>query len=184
MHRRRSLAIPFSLAALAIVALAPAVLAGGWASVAVVDTPETPVAGETTTLGLEVKQHGVTPVSWPAITVRAAGPGGQVVTAEAVAVAGAEGRYTVDLALPVDGAWTITFLSNDLMMEGTAALDLAPAAVVPPAAAATPTAATPIDDGAARLLFAVVIGGLAVGFALVLLRSRRPVATIEAVGER
>jgi hypothetical protein len=180
MHRSSTLA-PI-LAAVALLTLVPAVLAGGWATVAMVDPPQQPVAGETTTLQFDVRQHGETPVSWPELTVLVTGPDGDVVAERADPVPGDTGRYAVDVVLPAGGDWTVSFASTDLVMDGSAALHVAAGAPAPAPLPISP--ATAADEGLARLLIAAVIVGLAAAFAAVLIRHRRPVATIPGMSDR
>ncbi len=135
--RHRLVAPP--LAALAVLALASVALAGGWAQVIVTDAPVDPPAGEETTVELGVFQHGVTPVSWPGLTVIATdAKSGTVVRAEAVAK-GPEGSYVATIVFPTAGEWTLTFDSTELVMGGSGSLTIAPAvnAVQPGAATST-----------------------------------------------
>ena len=107
MRTRRLFAIPIAI--VASLALTTAVLAGGWASVTITDPPADPTAGGETIFDLTVMQHGVTPVSWPGITVVATNAEtGATVSGQAKA-SGAVGHYTVGLTFPTEGAWTIAF---------------------------------------------------------------------------
>lgn len=128
MRTRRLLALPLALAG--SLALATAVLAGGWATVAMTDPPEAPTADGVTVIGLTVLQHGVTPVSWPAILVVARdAESGATVSGDAVA-SGPTGHYTVSLTFPSSGDWSLTYVSDDLVMEGSATFTVGDAAVV------------------------------------------------------
>ena len=163
MQTRRLLAIPLALTA--TLALAASALAGGWATITVTDPPSEPTAGGETVIGLTVLQHGVTPVSWPAITViaRDAASGGTI-KSQAVA-SGPTGHYTVSLTFPTAGDWSISFESSDLVMEGgqTFAIGAPPvAAETAPGALATSDAAPLIAIGAVVLLFLVAFGVLVV----------------------
>ena len=131
--------------AVAILLLATVVAAGGWASVTVTDPPTGVAAGGASTLELVVRQHGVTPVSWPRLFVVATSPAGDVVRVPATPTKGSEGNYTAVLTLPAAGSWALSFNSVDLVMQGSATLEVGPAiappAAVPPAPNPAPAAA-------------------------------------------
>ena len=144
MHTRRFRFIALPLAVLASLAFAASVLAGGWATVTISDPPAVPTAGSTTALDLTVLQHGVTPVSWLAITVVATNAETGATVAGQAKASGATGHYTVSLTFPTEGSWTISYASKDLVMDGSQELAVAPAVI-----AASSTAATsPAVDGA------------------------------------
>jgi hypothetical protein len=127
----RFVAVP--IAVLACLVVASVALAGGWAQVSATGGPIDPVAGEETPIELEVLQHGTAAVSWPRLNVVATDAvTGAVVRAEAEP-RGPEGAYVATMVFPTEGQWTLTFESNDLIMEGSVALSVAPAV----AAAAT-----------------------------------------------
>jgi hypothetical protein len=137
--RHRSIALP--IAVLAAFSLASIVVAGGWAQVAARNVPVDPPAGQETTIEISVLQHGVTPVSWPGLTVVATdAASGTVIRTEARAT-GPEGSYLATLVFPTEGAWNLTFESTDLVMEGSAAVRVAP-----PVAAAPTTGVVPAFD--------------------------------------
>lgn len=141
--RSRLLAIPFGLAV--VVVMATAVMAGGWAQVTVSDPPVHPIAGGGTTIGVDVLQHGVTPVSWPRLTVVATNATtGAVVQTEARADSTVAGHYTATLAIPVEGTWNVSFVSQDLDMVGTSTLAVGPPAVSAPGAPSAGTAVDPV----------------------------------------
>jgi hypothetical protein len=172
--RRRLLAIPLML--IASLALTTAVIAGGWASVTVVDPPADPPAGVATTIDLQVLQHDVTAVSWPLLTVVATNDStGDIVRASATAE-GAEGHYVATLTFPVEGTWSLAFESQDLVMAGSGDLDIAvaPAAPVAVATATTP-AAMSIDPAVAIAGLALLV--LVVGLVLGARRGRRSAPT-------
>ena len=142
--RHRLLAL--TLAALAVLAFASVAVAGGWALVKAENPPVDPPAGEETTIQLTMLQHGKTPVSWPGLTVIATDANtGAVVRAEAVAK-GPEGSYVATFVFPTAGAWNLTFESNDLLMEGSVAMNIAPAvaAAIPATSAASAIDVLPI----------------------------------------
>ncbi len=129
--RHRSIAMGMALL-VAFVAASVAV-AGGWAEVTTSSVPVDPPAGEQTTIELDVLQHGVTPVSWPRLTVVATdAASGTVVRAEAQAVE-PEGSYVATLSFPSAGDWSLTFESPDLVMQGSAAISVAPSLAGAPA---------------------------------------------------
>ena len=169
--RNRLIALP--LAALALLALTTAVLAGGWAQVTVQDPPVDPPVGGETTINLEVLQHGVTAVSWPALTVVATNTdSGDVMRTKAEAE-GPEGNYVATLSFPSAGEWTLTYESPELVMEGSLAMNVAPAVVA--AAPATATSATTSGAGPDLMPLALVLLGavLAVAIGGLLLRRAR-----------
>lgn len=136
--RHRSIALPAATltAVLGLLLAATAALAGGWAQVTAKNVPVDPPAGQETTISLSMLQHGQTPVSWPRLTVIATEKGsGKVVSAQATA-SGPEGTYVAKLTFPTEGAWTLSFTSQDLIMEGSATVNVAPP-VAAPAAPAT-----------------------------------------------
>jgi hypothetical protein len=134
--RHRSIALP--VAVLAVFAAASIAAAGGWAQVTATNVPVDPPPGEETTIQLNVLQHGVTPVSWPGLTVVATDRTSGAVFRTAATATGPEGSYVATLVFPSAGDWTLTFESTDLVMEGTAAMHVAPAAAAPPATGTAP----------------------------------------------
>lgn len=159
---RRRLA-PILLMLLGSLALATGALAGGWAQVTLTDPPVVdPPAGVETPISLTVMQHGQTAVSWPKLTVVATdSDSGAVVRVKALAE-GPVGAYVAKVVFPTAGKWTLTFESNDLSMEGTAILQVTPAAVAP--AAVTPSSPAPAPDLTpfglvAALGVALMVGG-------------------------
>ncbi len=168
MHTRRFIALP--LAVLASLAFTASVLAGGWATVTISDPPAEPTAGGTTTLDLTVLQHGVTPVSWVAITVVATNAETGATVAGQAKPSGATGRYTVSLTFPTEGSWTISYASSDLVMEGSQEL-----AVAAPADVATSwsAAASPVVDGAMLAVLLVLVAGFLGAFGVMVVHDRR-----------
>lgn len=165
--------LPLPLAGLACLALASTALAGGWAQVTVPNLPTDPPAGEETTIELNVLQHGVTAVSWPQITVIATNEATEEVTAAQAKASGPEGHYTAKMTFPTEGAWTISFVSPDLVMDGTATLSVSPAIVapVPAPAASTADASASFDLLPLALVLIVALFG-AIAIAAVTMRSR------------
>ncbi|MEO6350319.1 MAG: hypothetical protein ABIP53_06680 [Candidatus Limnocylindrales bacterium] len=127
MHHR-FIALPFAVIASLI--LASIALAGGWAEVTVKDAPVDPPAGGQTLINLDVLQHGVTPVSWPNLTVIATDAATGAVVRTKAQAKGPEGSYVATVVFPSAGAWTLTFTSPELdMAESVAKLNVAPAAI-------------------------------------------------------
>ena len=155
---------------LASLAFAASVLAGGWATVTISDPPAEPTAGSTTTLDLTVLQHGVTPVSWLAITVVATNAKTGATVAGQATASGATGHYTVSLTFPTEGSWTISYASKDLVMEGSQDLAVAAPVVVP---ASTSAAASPVVDGAMLAVLLVLVVGFLGAFGVMVVHDRR-----------
>jgi hypothetical protein len=169
--RRRFIALP--LAALASLALASVAMAGGWAQVTIKDRPVDPVAGQETTIELNVHQHGITPVSWPTLTVVATdATSGAVIRTEAEAQ-GPAGSYVATMVFPSAGEWALTFESAELEMAGSFAMNVAPGVIAAQAAvqagAAAPVAST---FDVMPLLLLLVAAAIALAIAGVALRSR------------
>jgi hypothetical protein len=115
----RRLVRSLALGSLAALLLAGTATAGGWGS-AVVDPiqGDPPRAGEPTTIGFTLLQHGQTPVDWGAPTVTFTHPGsGQAVTA-AARMEGDAGHWVVQVTLPADGAWAMA-VQHDLEVSVT-----------------------------------------------------------------
>jgi hypothetical protein len=156
--------LPLPLAVLAALALASTAVAGGWAQVTVPNLPTDPPAGGETIIDLTVLQHGATPVSWPRLTVVATDASGAAIAAQAKA-SGPDGHYTATLTFPSAGEWTLSFLSPDLIMDGSATLNVAEAIVVAPAAA------TPALDWMPWALL-LLVGAIAIASIAAFLRAR------------
>jgi hypothetical protein len=169
--RRRSLAIPIAL--LAGMNLTVGAVAGGWATVSVTDAPVDPPAGGGTVVELDVLQHGQTAISWLSLTVIATNDGTGESFRTPAEAKGPTGRYVATLTFPTEGRWTLTFDSPDLIMEGSATMQVA--AAVAPVASVAPaplTSAVPATDPAALGLAALIILVGVVGGALAI-RGRR-----------
>ena len=161
--RPRSLALPMALLAASV--LASVAVAGGWAQVTAKNVAVDPPAGEAATIGLSVLQHGVTPVSWPRLTVVATDTAsGAVVRAEATA-SGPEGSYSVKIVFPNAGEWRLTFESADLVMEGSAPIRIAPPVTAAPGTGTPVAQAFDVMPLVLALLAVVVVAGVA-GLAL------------------
>ena len=165
----RNRSISLASAVLASILVASVATAGGWAQVTGTNIPDDPQAGEEATIEVNVFQHGVTPVSWPGLTVVATdAKSGSVVRAEAQAK-GPEGSYVATIVFPSAGEWTLTFVSKDLEMEGSLAMTVAP----PVAAAAAGTAASTAQAfDVLPLVLVLLAAALALVIAGQILRSR------------
>jgi hypothetical protein len=135
---RRTLAA----SAAAIVALtlsASLALAGGWADIKAdaTTTTEPPVAGQPTSFGFVVLQHGVTPAGWvtPTVIFRDSVSGTEVQAD--VAAEGADGHFVATVTLPSAGVWTWSVTLAELITEAQ------PSAVTVRAADGTPVAFDP-----------------------------------------
>ncbi len=164
--RHRSIAAV--LAALASLAIASTAIAGGWAQVTAQNPPVDPPVGQETTINLEVLQHGETPVSWPDLSVIATNKAtGDTVRVKAQAQ-GPAGSYVATITFPSAGAWTLTFDSTDLMMEGWVPLQIAAGVGAAPAGAGTQNGAPAGQAGSGTdvSMLLVLLFALAVGFAV------------------
>lgn len=166
--RHRSIAL--SVALLATFMVASVAASGGWAQVSATNVPVDPPVGQETTIGLNVLQHGVTPVSWPGITVVATEATSGAVIRAAATASGPEGSYVATLVFPTAGEWTLTFESKDLIMEGSAAMHVAAAAAAAPATGSAPATAPAFD--VLPLLLALLAVGAVMVIGGVVLRNR------------
>ncbi len=105
-------------AAIVLLALsASAALAGGWATITPDDAAVQPQAGETTTFGFLVLQHGQTPAGWvhPTVVVE------DLATGKTLSVAatpqGADGHFVASMAFPQAGYWSWRVELSDLSAE-------------------------------------------------------------------
>jgi hypothetical protein len=174
MRRRRAL-LPLPLILLvAILAWSATALAGGMAVVTVTDLPADPPAGEETTIGMTVMQHGKTAVSWPTLTVVATDAAtGEVLRAPA-RPEGPTGAYVATIVFPTAGQWTLTFDSTDLLMSGSAALRVGAPLAAAPAPATVSTAATePAPPADLTLAVAAVLVGVLLLVVAAVARTRR-----------
>lgn len=81
--------------------------AGGWASVEIVDPPDSFEAGQPVTLSVVIKGHGIEPVDVDPLVISATNDAtGETVEVTAVKADG-EGNYTVELTLPSEGVWVL-----------------------------------------------------------------------------
>ena len=175
--RHRTIALPLAL--LASLALASVAVAGGWAQVTARTVPVDPPAGEPTTIELGVSQHGITPVSWPDLTVIATNAATGDTFRTRAEAKGPTGSYVATLTFPSAGEWTLTFESTDLMMEGWTRLQVEPSGVAAPAAPAAPAGAgaqnpttTPAAPATDVMLVVLVLFVLAVGLGVAALGFR------------
>jgi hypothetical protein len=170
--RHGSIALP--LAALASLALATVAVAGGWAQVSARNVPVDPPAGQQTTIDLRVLQHGVTPVSWPRLTIIASdATSGAVVRTQALAK-GTEGSYVATIVFPSEGEWTLAFESKDLVMQGSVTMQVAPPVAAAPAGGGAAGQVAPAATGfdVMPLAFALLGAAVVVAIGGLVLRSR------------
>jgi hypothetical protein len=132
-----------------LLALVPAVLAGGWAVVTLDEPPGEIHAGRPWTVSFRVLQHGETPVhrldanSPVEPLLVAENPAtGQRLEIEALPTK-VTGQFVAEVTFPSDGAWTWTILPNPLAGETL----FEPLTVLP--AAAPQTEAQPVAPAAA-----------------------------------
>jgi len=176
--RHRALALPIAL--LASLALASVAAAGGWAQVTARNVPVDPPAGEATTIELGVSQHGVTPVSWPDLTVIATNETtGDTLRVKAQAQ-GPAGSYVATIVFPSSGAWMLTFDSTDLHMEGWTKLQIGSGAAAPGGVSAQNQATAPAAPATDVMLVVLVLFVLAVGLGVAALGIRSRNATGDA----
>lgn len=81
--------------------------AGGWASVEIVDPPDSFEAGQTITLSVVIKGHGVSPVDIDPLVISATNDAtGETIEETAINAEG-EGNYTVELTFSAEGVWVL-----------------------------------------------------------------------------
>jgi hypothetical protein len=174
MLTRRLLAFPIAIGASLV--LATAVLAGGWASVAISDPPADPTAGGETVIDLTVLQHGVTPIDWIGLTVVATNAAtGETVSAVAKPVR--QGQYRATLTFPSAGDWSLAFASSDLVMEGNGSLAVAVGAPVAATGGASDAAAS-----APMIALGLLVIAFLATFAIMVIRDRRRDRTVVTAG--
>lgn len=109
------------------------VQAGGWTVVTIDELPQHWQAGQTTTLGFTVRQHGVTPVNLAPVRLQARAVAGGETLSFTATQQGETGHYQVDIALPTAGEW-----QWEIQPGGFPPVALAPLRVVPVAATEVP----------------------------------------------
>ena len=125
----------------ALLTLAGAVYAGGWAIVTLSEFPDYAVAGKPLNLTFAVRQHGVTLLSELQPKITATDGTGSVIKGK-VGPGVAKGEYTAALLLPQPGDWKITIDSG---FNGNTSM--LPALKVIAAGSPTPTAFAPGTRG-------------------------------------
>jgi hypothetical protein len=178
---RRSLALALGLGA--TLAIATAAFAGGYAIANLDSTPQ-PRAGEATTLGFTVLQHGVTPVTGGDVGVNARNDAtGESLTTKA-RPEGKPGHYVATLTFPSAGTWTWGITLEALQMQSKfPPLTVLPAvgAPAPAAPAAAEPASVPSGLPAQAIAGAAVLAALIVGAGYLFLRRRPSVVRTDAV---
>ena len=148
----------------ALLLLAAPLAAGGWATASLTDPPDGPVAGQETTIGVEVKQHGETPISWDQLIFHGTNAAtGETVLAEG-RPEGPAGHYAIDVTFPSEGQWQWTVRTINLLMAGG---DPFPAIEVGPAPAGAATRSATASATQASVATAGVDPVLVLGIALV-----------------
>ena len=183
----------------ALLIFAATALAGGWVTATVTDPPDDPTAGTGTVIGVELKQHGETPIAWEQLYFMATNrDNGDDVFAKG-RPEGAVGRYVIDVTFPSAGRWEWRLQTLDLILEpgqytsiavtpGTGAAAAQPAAggQQPGGTAAQPAQATTLTTASRGLDPAVAVGGGIVAFLLgglagYVVRRPRPTAVERSV---
>jgi hypothetical protein len=173
-----------------MLALAPAVLAGGWAVITLDEPPGEIRAGEPSTMGFTVLQHGNKPVHRldptspiePLLVAENPADGRRV---EVMATPTEEvGHFVVEVTFPTEGAWEWTIYPNPLAGESLfepltvlPAVSAAPGAAeaqavapaVPPSASNATTGGLSLSDG---LRWAALVA-LALAVVLFIVQGRR-----------
>ena len=133
-----------------LLALVPAVLAGGWAVITLDDVPAAPRAGEPWAIGFTVLQHGQTPVHKlddgyngamiePTFVATNTATGERI---EAVATPTEEvGHFTLEVTFPSEGEWQWTIFPAPLAGE----TQFEPLQVLPAVAAAPVSAPAKVE---------------------------------------
>ncbi len=133
-----------------LLALVPAVLAGGWAVITLDDMPGEIHAGEPWVVGFTVLQHGETPIHKfedgtpiePTLVATNAATGRRI---EAVATPTKEvGHFTLEVTFPSEGEWEWTIFPAPLAGE----TQYEPLNVLPATAAVAPIRAADAQAGA------------------------------------
>lgn len=177
MTRRIMITLIVVLAAL--LAGAPAALAGGWVVVTLDQLPQGIRAEESIQIGFVIHQHGQTLVNndWdgnplePTLTIKQAGdPNAHQFTARQQ---GSTGHFVADVRFPRAGEWEWSIAVPPFMIASAtgnrAALQLEPISVLPAVAAPLPVAPAPAPRALAWMGL-LLVAALAVWFA----RQRRP----------
>jgi hypothetical protein len=175
---RRFAALPLALVAASL--MAAVALAGGFAIANLDSTPQ-PRAGEGTTLGFTLLQHGVTPVTTGDVDVLASNSAtGETIAAKARAE-GKPGHYVATLTFPSAGTWSWEITSDWLMVNSK----FPPLTVLPAVSAPAPAAAEPAPASsglpAQAIAAAAALAALAVGAGYLFLRRRPSIVRGDAV---
>ncbi len=158
----RTLKCIFGVTLLLVAALSAPVSAGGWA-VATLDAMPTFIAGQETTVGFTLRQHGNTllPGIRPSEMIFHNARSGQRLTF-AAPDDGPHGHYAARVTLPEAGAWEWTINAfGDHPMPAVTAVD-----GVAPLASATPNRQAPVPPRLAYPGMAILAILAVVGFAL------------------
>lgn len=144
--------VSFLMAAMLLLALIPAVLAGGWAVISLDEPPGEIHAGEPWRVDFTVLQHGKTPVHdldanssvEPLLIAENPATGQRLeIMAERMKEAG---RFTVEVTFPSDGTWEWSILPNPLLGETVfEPLTILPAINAAAVKGAAPAAQPPVE---------------------------------------
>lgn len=173
-----------------LLALAPAVLAGGWAVITLDNAPGDIHAGEPWTIGFTVLQHGQTPVHTvfegqpvePTLIARNPDTGERV---SAVGTPTEEtGHFTLEVTFPSEGEWTWTIepapLLGETQFEPLTVLPAAAPVEAPAVAEGAPVAASGMAMSTLLRWAALVVAAVAVVlFAVQSRRRAQPAAKVE-----
>ena len=168
--RRVLIALPI----LAVLALAPAALAGGWATVALDSTPDGTAPGQKWDVNITVLQHGRTPLEGvtPTVTIRN-GDSDKTFTATATKEPGV---YRASVTFPSEGKWTYVVHDGFVMNQAHSfpPVDIGSNASAPATTPPKTSAPAPVDDGGSLTWLAFPgIALIAAAAAILLLRDRR-----------
>jgi hypothetical protein len=146
--RRSLLAVPI----LALLVVAPAAFAGGWATVGLSSTPAGTQPGDPWNVNLTILQHGRTPLDGlsPTITIR----NGDATKSFAAKPTGKTGVYSAAVVFPSAGKWT--YEVNDGFITGQP--HTYPAVQIGAPAGAPAAPATTADDGGPALGWLAIPG--------------------------
>lgn len=152
MTMRRHALMGMIAALVALLAGAPAALAGGWAMVTLDELPQEVRAGQPIRIGFVVRQHGHTPTNLgtdqlpirPTLTISQAGDAAPL--AFPARQEGPTGHFVADVTFPRAGAWNwsidnLGYFIQDNPGGNSDAMQLAPITVLPGAPAASQPAA-------------------------------------------
>lgn len=155
-------------ALVAAIGIPTVALAGGWSVVTLDSLPGRVIAGQETTVGFTVLQHGRTPVGGLTPTITLTPDGGGAPVTVLAASDGVIGHYVARFTLPRAGTWNWTieaFYDGPKAMPSLTALDQ-------PASGSTSSGARTLIDRAQVPLIAVAAVSTLAALGLAALRRR------------